>query len=217
MSGGSISLAGIMPTLSVNAAPKCEVRATLGKSWDCAVAETLGKDFASYDVRWLPTSDRDNIPHEMQVEFGLGMNLYPNKEEKECISSVLRHQITVWVLDPGPTKCRGILLLTSTYIPDALTETRLTMHESITVNLNEQWSKAPPTTYLEEGTQNSDAAMSVSLAAFDKSKKKKNAPQRAKMSHTRCPCTNPFHEDGTRQICAGGIWSGRLSTKSSTG
>ncbi|KAJ7775945.1 hypothetical protein DFH07DRAFT_73021 [Mycena maculata] len=65
------------------------------------------------------------------------------------------------------------MLLTSTYVPNTLTEERLTMHESTTVNLKTKWSQDPPVGGPSEAPY--DAGMSVSVAALDKSEKKKSS------------------------------------------
>ncbi|KAJ7702699.1 hypothetical protein B0H17DRAFT_118894 [Mycena rosella] len=131
--GGGVSLTGVVPTFSGNASytrtggdtlesadekpmPRCEMRYDLGKGWERVDADDLGKDFESYDITWRPASDRDNVAHEMYVEFGLGMHLRQDElaEGLPPISFVLRNQIMVWVSDPAlHSKGRGILLLTS--------------------------------------------------------------------------------------------------------
>ncbi|KAF8198799.1 hypothetical protein K438DRAFT_1966766 [Mycena galopus ATCC 62051] len=152
--GGSFGLEGLVPVLNINAActrgvtqtmeiadekpiPKCATRHDLGKSWDREEAEKAGKDFRSYDISWLPARDGENIAYEMYVEFGLGMYLRKKKQrELPHISSVLRNQVMVWVSDPDlSAKGMGILLMTSTYIPDALTKETLEIHETTTVDL----------------------------------------------------------------------------------
>ncbi|KAJ6567954.1 hypothetical protein DFH09DRAFT_1155508 [Mycena vulgaris] len=191
--GGGFSLTGVVPTVSANASytrgggkglesadetpmPKCPVRYDLGKRWERDDADKIGKDFESYDVSWLPGSDREHVAHEMQVEFGLGMNMRHDKrlykEGLPSISFVLRNQIIVWVYDSDlRTKGRGILLLTSTYIPDALTRECLTIYETTTADLSNPWTEDPPVADRDPGPQ--DAAMSVSVAALDKSKKRR--------------------------------------------
>ncbi|KAJ7144431.1 hypothetical protein C8R44DRAFT_973936 [Mycena epipterygia] len=120
--------------------PKCHIRFDVGKSWEKDEAKRAGKDFQSYDVAWFPASDRDNVPHEMQVDFGLGMAMHPDKNGLPGISAVLRHQIMLWVHDPKlRSKARGVLLLISTYIPNALTNECLTAQESVTANVNIPW------------------------------------------------------------------------------
>jgi hypothetical protein len=59
--------------------PKCDIKYDLGRSWDRKEAGKIGKDFQSYDISWLPRTGRDNVAHEMRVEFGLGMYMRPHK------------------------------------------------------------------------------------------------------------------------------------------
>ncbi|KAJ7509244.1 hypothetical protein B0H11DRAFT_1961880 [Mycena galericulata] len=155
--------------------PRCNIRYDLGKSWDREEAQKVGKDFQSYDVSWLPATDREKVAYEMRVEFGLGMHMRKNKlrygPDLPPISSILRNQIVIWVHDPDlRSKARGVLLLTSTYIPNVRTDERLSIYESTTANLNAQWSQDTPVA--EPVEEPYDAATSVSVAALDKSKKR---------------------------------------------
>ncbi|KAJ7780194.1 hypothetical protein DFH07DRAFT_765483 [Mycena maculata] len=124
--------------------PKCDIRADPGKSW-----EGPDKDYKCYDLSWKPAADRAGVPHEMRVEFGLKMNIYPDKNyvsshrltplwapDLANISFILRHQIMVWVYDPNSlTKARGILVLTSTYIPNIRTEESLSIRNKMATKL----------------------------------------------------------------------------------
>ncbi|KAJ7476699.1 hypothetical protein FB451DRAFT_1243795 [Mycena latifolia] len=195
--GAGISVKAGVPTVSANVAytrnwgngleaadekpmPKCKVQYDRSRTWEREDANKLGKDFRSYDVQWRPEPDRDNVAHEMQVEFGLGMCIVHDKrlstEGIPAISSVLRNQILVWVSDPGlQSKGRGILLLTSTYIPNAQTDKRLTLIRSTTVNLNQdppvRRAVNPVVAADDEGMKH--AEMSVSVAPLDKAKKRR--------------------------------------------
>ncbi|KAJ7495275.1 hypothetical protein FB451DRAFT_1213734 [Mycena latifolia] len=198
--GGGVSLTGVVPTVSANAAytrnwgdgseaadekpmPKCKVQYDMGKAWESEDAEKLGKDFGSYDVQWRPEPDRDNVAHEMQVEFGLGLHLRHDKrlynDGMPLISSVLRNQILVWVSDPAlRTKGRGILLLTSTYIPKALTDKHFTIYKTSIVNLSQDppvdvRARATPSPVTAGDAATKHPAMSVSVAPVDKSKKRR--------------------------------------------
>ncbi|KAJ7455852.1 hypothetical protein FB451DRAFT_1277571 [Mycena latifolia] len=198
--GGGVSLTGVVPTVSANAAytrnwgdgseaadekpmPKCKVQYDMGKAWESEDAEKHGKDFGSYDVQWRPEPDRDNVAHEMQVEFGLGLHLVHDKrlysDGMPLISSILRNQILVWVTDPAlRTKGRGILLLTSTYIPDALTDKHFTIYKASTVNLSQDppvdvRASATPSPVAARGAATKHPAMSLSVAPLNKSKKRR--------------------------------------------
>ncbi|KAJ6610364.1 hypothetical protein B0H10DRAFT_413024 [Mycena sp. CBHHK59/15] len=183
MLGVTVGLAGGKPTMSANASftrgasetlesadekpmPKCDMRWDVGKSW-----QGPEKDYDCYDVSWWPVvSNRQGITNEMCVDFGLGMNILPNKlytPGLPQISSILRNQIMIWVSDPtSPAKGHGILVLTSMYIPNIRTNDTLTIYESISANLanNPSWVDDPPTAFENATTHN--AAMSVSVAAL---------------------------------------------------
>ncbi|KAJ7495290.1 hypothetical protein FB451DRAFT_1477946 [Mycena latifolia] len=158
--------------------PKCKVQYDVGKAWESEDAEKLGKDFGSYDVQWRPEPDRDNVAHEMQVEFGLGLHLRHDKrlynDGIPLISFVLRNQILVWVTDPVlRTRSRGILLLTSTYIPNALTDKHFTIYKTSTVNLSQDppvdvRASATPSPVTAGGAATKHPAMSVSVAPLKK-------------------------------------------------
>ncbi|KAJ7309441.1 hypothetical protein DFH08DRAFT_1049749 [Mycena albidolilacea] len=187
--GGSLGLAGLLPGLNMNAArtrgvsqtmeiadeepmPRCAMRHDLGKGWDREEAERAGKDFRSYDISWLPARDGEDIAYEMYVEFGLGMYLHKKKQrELPQISSVLRNQVMIWVSDPDlKAKGMGILLLTSTYVPNALTNESFEIHETTSVDLKSS-CMSHDTSFSEQPDKPSEAAMSVSIATLKKSKK----------------------------------------------
>ncbi|KAF7366996.1 hypothetical protein MSAN_00958400 [Mycena sanguinolenta] len=155
--GGTFGLTGLLPSFTATGGytrggseavestdqkpmPKCNIRYDPGRGWDPEEAERAGKDFQSYDVSWFPETNRDKVAYEMRVEFGLGIIIRHNKRFKPHlprISSIVRDQIVIWVKDPGlRSQCRGVMLLTSTYIPDALCDERLTIHSRTTVDLS---------------------------------------------------------------------------------
>ncbi|KAJ7144430.1 hypothetical protein C8R44DRAFT_759903 [Mycena epipterygia] len=121
----------------------------------------------------------------MRVDFGLGMILRPDKTGSPSpqISAILRHQIMLWVHDPKlRTQAQGVLLLISTYIPDARTNERLTAQEVVTAKVNVPWDQEPPVAAKDVATYDV-AAMSVSAAALDKSKKKRPSSFIGKLVH----------------------------------
>ncbi|KAJ6615597.1 hypothetical protein B0H10DRAFT_2435354, partial [Mycena sp. CBHHK59/15] len=208
MLGVTVGLDGGKPTMSANASftrgasetlesadekpiPKCDMRWDVGTPW-----QGPEKDYDCYDVSWWPASDRHGIANEMRVDFGLAMNIVSNKlytPGLPQISSILRNQIMVWVSDPtSPAKGRGILVLTSLYIPNIQTNDALTIHEKISADLanHSNWLDGkscshvlfhstqshtrsrirltidPPTAFKNPTAHN--AAMSVSVAALHK-------------------------------------------------
>ncbi|KAJ7810985.1 hypothetical protein B0H14DRAFT_2861346 [Mycena olivaceomarginata] len=206
--GGSLGLAGLLPGLNMNAArtrgvsqtmeiadedpmPRCAMRHDLGKSWDREEAEKAGKDFRSYDISWLPARDGEDIAYEMYVEFGLGMYLRKKKQrELPQISSILRNQVMIWVSDPDlKAKGMGILLLTSTYIPNALTNESLEIHETTVVDLKAGMNQ--DTSLPEHHEKPYEAAMSVSVAALKKSKTEQTPGMLGKLLNYLSPNSSP--------------------------
>ncbi|KAJ7819096.1 hypothetical protein B0H13DRAFT_1921908 [Mycena leptocephala] len=125
-------------TADVETLPWC--RYGWGNGWTREDSENAGKDFKSYDISWRPANDREKVADKTEVEFGLGLHLRHNEAHKSGVpqvSSIVRNQIFIWVYDPElRSKARGVMLSTSTYIPNALIGERLTMHESVTAYLD---------------------------------------------------------------------------------
>ncbi|KAJ7816061.1 hypothetical protein B0H14DRAFT_1397582 [Mycena olivaceomarginata] len=118
--------------------------------------------------------DPEKVAYEMRVELGLGMYIRHNKPGMPGISSILRNQIVIWVNDPElHSKCCGVMLLTSTYIPNALIDERLTIYSNTTANLSATSTQDTPIGDPVDIPE--DAAVSVSVAPLDKSKKKKSS------------------------------------------
>ncbi|KAJ7802609.1 hypothetical protein B0H14DRAFT_2891710 [Mycena olivaceomarginata] len=191
--GGSLGLAGLLPGLNMNAArtrgvsqtmeiadedpmPRCAMRHDLGKSWDKEEAEKAGKDFRSYDISWLPARDGEDIAYEMYVEFGLGMYLRKqNQRELPQISSILRNQVMIWA-----------------YIPNALTNESLEIHETTVVDLKagmNQGAFIHPSP--EHHEKPYEAAMSVSVAALKKSKTEQTPGMLGKLLNYLSPKSGP--------------------------
>ncbi|KAJ7889765.1 hypothetical protein B0H13DRAFT_2341350 [Mycena leptocephala] len=125
-------------TADVETLPWC--RYGWGNGWTREDSENAGKDFKPYDISWRPANDREKVADKTEVEFGLGLHLRHNEAHKSGVpqvSSIVRNQIFIWVYDPElRSKARGVMLSTSTYIPNALIDERLTMHESVTAYLD---------------------------------------------------------------------------------
>ncbi|KAJ6451269.1 hypothetical protein C8R45DRAFT_1042151 [Mycena sanguinolenta] len=154
--------------------PRCNIRYDPGRGWDPEEAERAGKDFRSYDISWFPEINRDKVVYELCVEFGLGIIIRRNKHLKPRlpqISSIVRDQIVIWVKDPGlRSQTRGIMVLTSTYIPDALINEPLSSHSMTTVDLSTTTTQNIPVGV--PVTVPDEAGVSVSVATLDRSKTK---------------------------------------------
>ncbi|KAJ6461396.1 hypothetical protein C8R45DRAFT_533023 [Mycena sanguinolenta] len=165
--------------------PKCNVRHDPGRTWDPEEAQNADQDFRSYDVAWFPETDPEKVAYEMRVEFGLGINIRRNKlfgARMPPISSIVRNQIVIWVKDPGlRSQGRGVMLLTSTYIPNALTDGCLTISSRVTANLN---AASAPNVPVGEALDIPDGMLvSTAVAPLDKAKKKKKPSKITRLIH----------------------------------
>ncbi|KAJ7628706.1 hypothetical protein FB45DRAFT_1079899 [Roridomyces roridus] len=100
----------------------------------------MTQSYSSYDLVWHSTVDRDGIPHPLKIRFGMGIEL-SGKEERYLsrlpqISHVLRNQIIFWVNDPTlKAKARGLIVLTTTYLPDIRVPEPIQISEEKSVDL----------------------------------------------------------------------------------
>ncbi|KAJ6631545.1 hypothetical protein B0H10DRAFT_2207182 [Mycena sp. CBHHK59/15] len=130
-------------------------------------------------LRRFMAANRDGAPHEMRVEFGLGMTLDHGKLSNlklPKISFVLRSQIMIWVTTPeSRTKWQGILAHVSTYIPDIQIPRCLCIPtQRIVANLNADWAEDRPTAESADNNKPPyDASMAVAVARPDGSKTQK--------------------------------------------
>ncbi|KAJ6448586.1 hypothetical protein C8R45DRAFT_1046037 [Mycena sanguinolenta] len=201
------------------AAPPCEVKSQVGKKWD-----SDGKCYSSYDVAWYPANDPNGIPHSVDFRFGMGIKFYGKPER--CISRlpqishILRNQIIMWIHDPGlKAKVRGMIILTTTYIPDITISEPLSILEDQEVNLER--SPAPPP---EETTSlGHNAANSVAIGLFEEPKEnvktgmrkliQKFAPKSSRQKSKKPDLIDlPLHEyvargwDHTNQMWRNTVW-----------
>ncbi|KAJ7249922.1 hypothetical protein C8J57DRAFT_1355969 [Mycena rebaudengoi] len=236
--GGTFGLTGIQPAAQITGSyargaidtlestddrvmPRYDVTPDLEQEWD-GDAE---KSYGSYDASWKPALNHKGTPYEMKVNFGLGMYLHRDEThggELPQISSVFRNQIMVWVFDPKlQAQVRGILLLTSTYIPDITTPHSLSIRETIVADMNIDWSTDPPAR--SDSGPTYDAATSVSLAALDRSKTKakfgfikkiggklRRGSSKKKRSLFSCLCTKRSRGAGMRRTRNGNTCCGQL-------
>ncbi|KAJ7145630.1 hypothetical protein C8R44DRAFT_606 [Mycena epipterygia] len=151
--------------------PMCHVKEQIGKAWDSG-----DTSYSSYDVAWHPMQT-NGFPHPVNIRFGMGIEFY-GKEERyisklPTISHVLRNQVILWVFDPElKAKVRGMVVLTSTYIPDIKIPEPLSIVEDQVVDLavnrpnlnlnNPDITDKMPTAH--------DAANSVAIGLFDERK-----------------------------------------------
>ncbi|KAJ6597483.1 hypothetical protein DFH09DRAFT_1272188 [Mycena vulgaris] len=145
--------------------PSCHVEEQIGKEWD-----TDGKSYSSYDVSWQPMAPQNGHPRPVNIRFGMGIEFY-GKEERyisrlPTISHILRNQIILWVFDPElKAKVRGMIVLTSTYIPDIKIEEPLSIVEEEVIGLAVNRPHDPPPT--DSAPLVHDAANSVAIGLFE--------------------------------------------------
>ncbi|KAJ7059446.1 hypothetical protein C8F01DRAFT_1144682 [Mycena amicta] len=119
--------------------PKCTVTAQPGQYFsqheeDPQTLNFPDKDFKSWDLNWVPGPDAE---HGVKFRFGLGLDLKRSETHSGTpndISYILRHRATIWKNDTESGKAKdlqGVLLITSTYIPNVFTETQLKIDESL--------------------------------------------------------------------------------------
>ncbi|KAJ7455766.1 hypothetical protein FB451DRAFT_1277381 [Mycena latifolia] len=159
--GQTVQLAENKPT------PLCHVQERIGKEWDAD-----GKSYSSYDVTWHPMADANGNPHPVDFRFGMGIE-FGGKEERyitrlPTISHILRNQVILWVFDPQlKAKVRGLIVLTSTYIPDIKIAEPLDISEREVVDLALNSSVDPP--ILDNAPLPHDAANLVAIALVEQS------------------------------------------------
>ncbi|KAJ7622263.1 hypothetical protein FB45DRAFT_1091051 [Roridomyces roridus] len=106
---------------------------TVGKKWDSSI-----QSYSSHDLLWYTTTDEEGVQHPLTIRFGMGIKLYGREvcifpddlqplnacqerilTELPQISHVLRSQVVLWIKDPTlRATARGMILLTTTYLPD---------------------------------------------------------------------------------------------------
>ncbi|KAJ7677653.1 hypothetical protein B0H17DRAFT_1078992, partial [Mycena rosella] len=154
--GETIQLADDKP------APPCLVKERIGEEWD-----KDGESYSSYDVAWHPTSQTNGYPPPINIRFGMGIEFF-GKEERNIsrlptISHILRNQVILWVFDPElKAKVRGMVVLTSTYIPDIKISEPPTIDDEEIVDLQ---SHNPPAT--DTAPLCHDAVNSVAIGLFE--------------------------------------------------
>ncbi|KAJ7065716.1 hypothetical protein C8F01DRAFT_1126466 [Mycena amicta] len=134
---------------------QCDVKETVGLGWSKHASNSPfpSKDFRSRDLTWRPLRNQSGTPYNAKFGFELGLDLKRKKKRhsgiQNDISCVMRNQVMLWVVtgalsvddkkkawDPRePPKVRGIMLVTSTYIPNVFTDDVLDIDESIGFNI----------------------------------------------------------------------------------
>ncbi|KAJ7121090.1 hypothetical protein C8R44DRAFT_736776 [Mycena epipterygia] len=178
----AVGLDTMQPTLMATASrsrttgesplPSCHVQEQIGKEWDSG-----DMSYSSYDVAWHPMVQTNGSAHPVNIRFGMGIDFF-GKEERyiynlPTISHILRNQVILWVFDPElKAKVRGMVVLTSTYIPDIKIPEPLSILEDQVVDLAVNRSnlnlKNPPATDMAPSAH--DAANSVAIGLFDERK-----------------------------------------------
>ncbi|KAF8144598.1 hypothetical protein K438DRAFT_2029094 [Mycena galopus ATCC 62051] len=160
--------------------PECDLQ------WDGGTwFKRPGKDYKSHNFSWRPASDRDGVPYEMQVNFGLKLKIFPDKlyaPDLPAISCILRHQIVLWIYDSrSSSKGRGILVVTSSYIPDIYKTDPLVIQHKMKAKLSPQseWVRVPR--MAENNPVSSIVATSIGVAALDQTNSEQSFGLMAKL------------------------------------
>ncbi|KAJ7229827.1 hypothetical protein GGX14DRAFT_581387 [Mycena pura] len=158
------------------AKPTCYVQKSPGAEWNKHETPLLQKDFRSWDITWYPERDRPpDTLHEVMFSVDLELDLKPSSATHKSgipndIGCVLRNQVMVWLGAPGGYKewqdsdddvrsqsRHGVMLVVSTYIPNAFTDDVLELDESIQLDLRGDADKitrlltSPPDAQDEKG------------------------------------------------------------------
>ncbi|KAJ7737323.1 hypothetical protein B0H16DRAFT_105816 [Mycena metata] len=185
-----------------------------------AMSDSQDKSYSSYDVAWHPSNQPNASPRLMNIRFGMGIEFY-GKEERSMaklppISHILRNQVILWVFDPKlKAKVRGMVILTSTYIPDIKILDPLSIIEDETIDL----SATRPPSATNQTIPSSSAAHSLALGLFEQPKDADKSPahrliQRLRKSteKAKSAISIPLHEytargwDATNEEWRNVIW-----------
>ncbi|KAJ7050096.1 hypothetical protein C8F01DRAFT_1179878 [Mycena amicta] len=143
---------------------KVHVEKSPGAEWDKHATPPPTKDYQSWDLTWRPARDEFGKLHDAVFNFNLEMDLkrssapYKSSSIPNDIGSVLRNQVMIWSTDPGRKvnglaeeeeqwaprehpKLQGIMLVTSTYIPNVFTDNALEIDKTIGLDLTSNSNK----------------------------------------------------------------------------
>ncbi|KAJ7628764.1 hypothetical protein FB45DRAFT_867746 [Roridomyces roridus] len=126
-----------------------------------------------------PIFSPTEISTPLNIRFGMGIEFYGREERRISklpeISHVLRNQIILWVADPElKAKVRGMIVLTTTYLPDVKTTEPITIIEDQVVQVDLR-SHERPETDTRFSSEGRDTASSVAIGLFDKREQKRRA------------------------------------------
>ncbi|KAJ7712090.1 hypothetical protein B0H16DRAFT_1703140 [Mycena metata] len=113
------------------ASPRCGVFFDPGERWN-----EDNKSYMSYDITTVPGKNpRTGVQHPLKVDFAMGINLKSVKDAGlPTISFITRNQVVLWIQDPTlKAQVRGILVLTTNYIPNIRTREALLVQEDLKV------------------------------------------------------------------------------------
>ncbi|KAJ7073075.1 hypothetical protein C8F01DRAFT_1300980, partial [Mycena amicta] len=118
---------------------KCRVSTSLGEEWNKHEQPFPQKDFRSWDLRWYPTSGAFGKPNNAIFGFDLELDL---KHSSVMIWAAIPAQSTPkpeepeWVQSSETPKMLGVMLVTSTYVPNVFTENAQETYESVQLDLH---------------------------------------------------------------------------------
>ncbi|KAJ6624735.1 hypothetical protein B0H10DRAFT_717281 [Mycena sp. CBHHK59/15] len=140
--------------------PRCTVGYVPGSRWN-----KDGKSYTSYDITTVPGDDpraSSGSKHPLKAEFGIGINIWESKKDTGLpkMSFITRNQAILWISEPAlKSKVRGLLVLTTTYIPDIQTHRCLSIEEDLEVHFASGFSQS-----MDPEAMAADFPMSVSIA-----------------------------------------------------
>ncbi|KAF7345230.1 hypothetical protein MSAN_01899600 [Mycena sanguinolenta] len=118
--------------LNAQVTPKWEVKYSPASSWKDGQHSYNGQNIVYWPSNWNE--------HPLDVEFSMGINFVDPQNTKNTeppsISFIIRNQTMLWIHnDSLKAKGQGIIILTSSYIPDIETQDELYISENETVDL----------------------------------------------------------------------------------
>ncbi|KAJ6489787.1 hypothetical protein C8R45DRAFT_1213238 [Mycena sanguinolenta] len=171
--------------LNAQVTPKWEVKYSPASSWKDGQHSYNGQNIVYWPSNWNE--------HPLDVEFSMGINFVDPRNTKNAepphISFIIRNQTMLWIQNNSlKAKGQGIIILTSSYIPDIETQDELYVSEKETVDLVQGPSRTPI-----KNEDTSPNEVHFSLSAIESSKEEKpslikrlsNIPQSVKSMISR--------------------------------
>ncbi|KAJ7241971.1 hypothetical protein C8J57DRAFT_1726395 [Mycena rebaudengoi] len=154
--------------------PKCPVHSSQGNWWserDENDVTMQSFDSINFAYEALATFEDNIKQHPMEVEYSIGINTNNTtsvqaSEFPDLTSFITRNQTLLWIPDENlRAKGRGIIIHTSSFIPDIETNETILVDERITTKLSSPPLTKPPGTAKKSKY---DIALSVSIGVMDR-------------------------------------------------